>query len=174
MEKTKLIEEFSEFLEEREYPSEPLESQVGIKWFMPLSADYERDYALGEMFFTSDVSQEIMEEMDIAQMNIVLKRELDPSMADQLRAYFARVNRLLSGGRFDVQVDGDLFVEYGYDLLLDLDESDVQAARKLAVSLDLAAAYISFVYAAIEKIASGEMTVEQALEYTFNQEMEEG
>ena len=58
MDKQKLIEEIRGALEELEFPCEDIETQPGLQWFMPLGEDYKQDYALGEMFFASDLTDQ--------------------------------------------------------------------------------------------------------------------
>lgn len=86
---------------------------------------------------------------------------------DALRAFFAKVNRLISGGRFDAQEEESCFAEYGHDLVLPLDLSDEQAANAIAVAMDLASAYIRFVYEGVRGIAAGDWTVEAAMETVY-------
>lgn len=85
---------------------------------MPLSEAYEQDYAVGELFFASDVTQEEMDGVDLAQINLIFARELPAERVDALRAFFSKVNRLISGGRFDAQEEESCFAEYGHDLVL--------------------------------------------------------
>ena len=72
---------------------------------MPLGEDYKQDYALGEMFFASDLTDQDMNGVEIVQINAVFKRGVDPERVDALRAFFAKVNRMLTGGRFDAQLE---------------------------------------------------------------------
>ena len=134
---------------------------------MPLSEAYEQDYAVGELFFASDVTQEEMDGVDLAQINLIFARELPAERVDALRAFFAKVNRLISGGRFDAQEEESCFAEYGHDLVLPLDLSDEQAANAIAVAMDLASAYIRFVYEGVRGIAAGDWTVEAAMETVY-------
>ena len=122
---------------------------------------------MGELFFASDVTQEEMDGVDLAQINLIFARELPAERVDALRAFFAKVNRLISGGRFDAQEEESCFAEYGHDLVLPLDLSDEQAANAIAVAMDLASAYIRFVYEGVRGIAAGDWTVEAAMETVY-------
>ena len=143
MNKNELTARVRAALEDWEYPCEEIESQPGLQWFQPLSDDYENDYALGELFFASDLTDEDMNGLEIVQCNLVFQRDLPAGAADALRALLAPVNRQISGGRFDVQAEESCFVEYGHDL---------------------ANAYIHMVYEAVTAVASGDSTPEAALE----------
>lgn len=108
-----------------------------------------------------------MDGVDLAQINLIFARELPAERVDALRAFFAKVNRLISGGRFDAQEEESCFAEYGHDLVLPLDLSDEQAANAIAVAMDLASAYIRFVYEGVRGIAAGDWTVEAAMETVY-------
>lgn len=168
MNKQKLIEAMRTVLEGLEYPCEAIEEQPGLQWFMPLSEDYEQDYAVGELFFASDLTDQDMNGVEIVQVNAVFKRDIPPERADALRAFFAKVNRLVTGGRFDAQLEESCFAEYGHDVILPLDLTDEQASRAVEAALELMVAYISFVYEGVTGIAQGEMTSETAME-TLNE-----
>ena len=142
MNKNELTARVRAALEDWEYPCEEIESQPGLQWFQPLSDDYENDYALGELFFASDLTDEDMNGLEIVQCNLVFQRELPAGAADALRALLAPVNRQISGGRFDVQAEESCFVEYGHDLVLPADLDDDRAAAVVLGALDLANAYI--------------------------------
>lgn len=170
MNKQELIGRVRTLLEERECPSEELEAgQPGLKWFIPLSEEYERDYAIGELFFSSDLAQQEMEEVDLIQINIVFHRNLERECVDNIRAYFSKVNRAISGGRFDAQEADICFAEYGHDLIVDLEASDDRTMKIVTMALDLAEAYIGFAYDAVCGLADGSLTIDQALEMTFQQ-----
>ena len=163
MDKQKLIEEIRGALEALEFPCENIETQPGLQWFMPLGEDYRQDYALGEMFFASDLTDQDMNGVEIVQLNAVFKRGIDPERVDALHAFFAKVNRMLTGGRFDAQLEESCFAEYGHDVILPLDLTDEQAAHAVKSALELMAAYIGFVYEGVTCIAQGEMTPEAAI-----------
>lgn len=167
MDKSKVINAIRQEMEEQQVPCGELEEQPGLQWFLPLSEAYEQDYAVGELFFASDVTQEEMDGVDLAQINLIFARELPAERVDALRAFFAKVNRLISGGRFDAQEEESCFAEYGHDLVLPLDLSDEQAANAIAVAMDLASAYIRFVYEGVRGIAAGDWTVEAAMETVY-------
>ena len=169
MDKSKVINAIRQELEEQQVPCGELEEQPGLQWFLPLSEAYEQDYAVGELFFASDVTQEEMDGVDLAQINLIFARELPAERVDALRAFFAKVNRLISGGRFDAQEEESCFAEYGHDLVLPLDLSDEQAANAIAVAMDLASAYIRFVYEGVRGIAAGDWTVEAAMETVYQE-----
>lgn len=164
MNKNELTARVRAALEDWEYPCEEIESQPGLQWFQPLSDDYENDYALGELFFASDLTDEDMNGLEIVQCNLVFQRNLPAGAADALRALLAPVNRQISGGRFDVQAEESCFVEYGHDLVLPADLDDDRAAAVVLGALDLANAYIHMVYEAVTAVASGDSTPEAALE----------
>lgn len=164
MNKQELIEQTKQALEELQYPAEVMEDQPGLQWFMALSEDYQQDYAVGEMFFASDLTDEEMNGVEVVQTNAVFKREIDPERVDALRAFFAKVNRRITGGRFDAQQEDGCFAEYGHDIILPLDVTDDQAVHTVVTALGLMSAYISLVYEGVTGIADGVMTVEQALE----------
>ena len=86
MNKNELTARVRAALEDWEYPCEEIESQPGLQWFQPLSDDYENDYALGELFFASDLTDEDMNGLEIVQCNLVFQRELPAGAADALRA----------------------------------------------------------------------------------------
>lgn len=158
MNKNELTARVRAALEDWEYPCEEIESQPGLQWFQPLSDDYENDYALGELFFASDLTDEDMNGLEIVQCNLVFQRDLPAGAADALRALLAPVNRQISGGRFDVQAEESCFVEYGHDLVLPADLDDDRAAAVVLGALDLANAYIHMVYEAVTAVASGDST----------------
>ena len=164
MNKNELTARVRAALEDWKYPCEEIESQPGLQWFQPLSDDYENDYALGELFFASDLTDEDMNGLEIVQCNLVFQRDLPAGAADALRALLAPVNRQISGGRFDVQAEESCFVEYGHDLVLPADLDDDRAAAVVLGALDLANAYIHMVYEAVAAVASGDSTPEAALE----------
>lgn len=164
MNKEMLINEVAQALEEMQYPTERIDGQPGLQWFMALSEDYQQDYAVGEMFFASDLAGEELNGVEVVQTNVVFMREIDPERVDALRSFFSRVNRRLTGGRFDAQQEDTCFAEYGHDLILPIDIANDQASHAVLTALELMAAYISFVYEGVVGIAQGEMTVEQALE----------
>ena len=66
MDKSKVINAIRQELEEQQVPCGELEEQPGLQWFLPLSEAYEQDYAVGELFFASDVTQEEMDGVDLA------------------------------------------------------------------------------------------------------------
>ena len=76
MNKNELTARVRAALEDWEYPCEEIESQPGLQWFQPLSDDYENDYALGELFFASDLTDEDMNGLEIVQCNLVFQRDL--------------------------------------------------------------------------------------------------
>lgn len=164
MQKNALVERVRAVLEGAEYPCEPIEGQPGLQWFMPLSEDYQQDYAVGELFFASDVTDQDMNGVEVAQINVVFKRGIDAARVEDLRAFFARVNRLVTGGRFDAQQEETCFAEYGHDIILPLDVTDEQAAHAVTAALELMAAYIGLVYEGVTGIVNGVMMPEQAME----------
>ena len=95
MNKNELTARVRAALEDWEYPCEEIESQPGLQWFQPLSDDYENDYALGELFFASDLTDEDMNGLEIVQCNLVFQRDLPAGAADAL-----------CGGRLGFQAKG--------------------------------------------------------------------
>lgn len=164
MQKHALIERVRAALESAEVPCEPLDSQPGLQWFMPLSEEYQQDYAVGELFFVSDITDQDMNGVEVAQINAVFKREIDPAHIDALRAFFAKVNRLVTGGRFEAQQEETCFAEYGHDVILPLDMTDELAERAVTAALELMTAYIGLVYEGVSGITNGELTPDQAME----------
>ena len=167
MNKNELTARVRAALEEQNFPCEEIEAQPGLQWFQPLSDDYENDYALGEIFFASDLTDEDMQGLEIVQCNLVFRRGLPLQAADALRQLLSRVNRMLSGGRFDVQADEETdtcFAEYGHDLVLPADLDDDRSAAVVLGALDLANAYVRLVYDAVGGVASGDLTPQAALE----------
>ena len=163
MDKNELLARVEAALQEMECPVEAIEEQPGLQWFMALSEDYQKDYAVGELFFASDLTDEDMNGVEVVQLNIVFKREINPERIDALRAFFSRVNRQITGGRFDAQQEDTCFAEYGHDVILPLDITDDQAEHTVVSALGLMAAYISFVYEGVTGIVEGAITSEQAM-----------
>ena len=171
MDKNNIIGAVRQELESRQCPSDSLEGQTGLQWFLPLTDDYENDYAVGELFFASDVTDEDMNGIDLAQINLVFKREIASEHVDALRAFFARINRVISGGRFDAQQEEETcFAEYGHDLVLPSDLTDEQCVKAIMGALDLAEAYMNLVYDGVRGICAGDLTVEGALNMIYEVE----
>lgn len=170
MDKMNVINAIRQELENQEYPCEEMQDQPGLQWFLPLTDDYENDYAVGELFFASDVTAEDMNGIDLAQINLVFKRDIPSDRVDTLRAFFARVNRLISGGRFDAQQEETCFAEYGHDLVLPVEMDDEQAVHAITAAMDLASAYIGFAYEGVCGISAGDMTAEMALDAVYQQD----
>ena len=164
MDKQELLRQTELALDELQYPVEQMEGQPGLQWFMALSENYQQDYAIGELFFASELTDEDLNGVEVVQTNVVFKRDIDPERVDELRAFFAKVNRSITGGRFDAQQEESCFAEYGHDIILPLDMTDDQAAHAVVTALGLMSAYISLVYEGVTGIVQGEMTAQQALQ----------
>ena len=170
MNKMELVARVRAALEEKAFPCEEIEGQPGLQWFQPLSDDYENDYALGEMFFASDLTEEDMNGLEIVQFTLVFQRDLPEESADALRAFLAKVNRMISGGRFEAQTEAGCFVEYGHDLVLPADLDDDRTETVVLGALDLADAYLHLVYDAVKAVGNGDLTPEAALEQIRDEE----
>lgn len=166
METNRTLDNIETLLDSMGYPVERDGERVIFLMLPGIDPELEPP-AIGETFLASSLGLNPPDDADYLQSSIMFLQGVPIERINVLREFAARLSRMLTGGYFGVcdSQDGTCFLEYVFDLPLLNSLSDDQKMRMFEITLDMAEAFITLSREAFKKVASGEMTPDEAIDH---------